>query len=545
MTSAVVKQGTNAVKFSACWVWRPKIKTQVSNGLGLRDTRIFDSGCSRHMTGNKSFLSDYQEYDGGFVAFAESSKRGQEGKEKVSDQEYILLPVLNISSDVPSSNEEVLSSPKDDAGNKLTVEPTCDEGGKIDDLGCLDQQIKSTDDSENTNSTNSFNTASPTVNTASDKDRTFQRTYGEWNFSTPITVNAAGSSFSHLAALDDFSKIPNLEDTRTFDDAYDDRDEGAEADYNNLEIVIPMEPKKVTQALDDESWVEAINNRDQKGIAVRNKAWMVAQGHRQEESIDYDEVFAHVTRIEAISQLLGFMDPEFPDRVYKVEKALYGLHQAHRAWSKTLSNYLLENGFRRGTIDKTLFIKKIKNDILLVQVYVDDIIFGSIKRPDIMFAVCACSRFQVQPKVSHMHAVKRIFRYLKGQPTLGLWYPKDSPLELIAYSNSDYAGASLDRKFTTGGCQFLGSRLISWQCKKQTIVAISTTKAEYIAASNYCGQVLWLQNQLLYYGYNFMQTKIHVDYESEICVVKNPVYHSKTKHIKIRHHSLETPMRKG
>nr|GEX81905.1 retrovirus-related Pol polyprotein from transposon TNT 1-94 [Tanacetum cinerariifolium] len=124
---------------------------------------------------------------------------GQEGKEKVSAQEYILLPVLNTSSDVPSSNEEVVFSPKDDAGKKLTVKPTYVEGGKIDDLGCLDQQMKSTYDSENTNSTNSFNTASPDVNTASDKDGIFERTYGEWNFSTPITVNAAGYSFSHLA----------------------------------------------------------------------------------------------------------------------------------------------------------------------------------------------------------------------------------------------------------------------------------------------------------------------------------------------------------
>nr|GEX38287.1 uncharacterized mitochondrial protein AtMg00810-like [Tanacetum cinerariifolium] len=108
-------------------------------------------------------------------------------------------------------------------------------------------------------------------------------------------------------------------------------------------------------------------------------------------------------------------------------------------------------------------------------------------RPDIMFDVCACSRFQVQPKVSQMHALKRILRYLKGQPTLGLWYPKDSPLELIAYFNSDYAGASLDRKSTTRGYQFLGSRLISWQCKKQTVVANSITEAKYIAASNGCG----------------------------------------------------------
>ncbi|GJT93584.1 hypothetical protein Tco_1082429 [Tanacetum coccineum] len=157
---------------------------------------------------------------------------------------------------------------------------------------------------------------------------------------------------------------------------------------------------------------------------------------------------------------------------------------------------------------------------------------------DIMFVVCAYARFQVNPESSHFHVVKRIFRYLKGQPKLGIWYPKDSPFDLVAYTNSDYAGASLDRKSTTGGCQFLEYRLISWQCKKQTVVTNSTTEAEYIAASNCCGQVLWIQNQLLDYGYNFMQTKIHIDNEITICIVKNPVFHSKTKHIEIRHHFI-------
>ncbi|GKE18586.1 hypothetical protein Tco_1426163 [Tanacetum coccineum] len=110
-------------------------------------------------------------------------------------------------------------------------------------------------------------------------------------------------------------------------------------------------------------------------------------------------------------------------------------------------------------------------------------------RPNIMFVVCACTRFQVTPKVSHLHEVKRIFRYLKGQPKLGLSYPKDSPFDLESYSDSDFAGVSLDRKSTTKGCQFLGSRLISFQCKKQTIVANSTTEAEYIAAANCCVQI--------------------------------------------------------
>ncbi|GJS17745.1 putative ribonuclease H-like domain-containing protein [Tanacetum coccineum] len=332
----------------------------------------------------------------------------------------------------------------------------------------------------------------------------------------------------------------------------------------------------------------------------------------------------------------GFQDPQFPHKVYKVVKAMYGLHQAPRAWYGTLSKYLLDNGFQRGTIDQTLFIRKHKGEFLLVQVYVDDIIFGSsnpklcrefealmhdkfkmsamgelsfflglqvlqkkdgiflsqdkyvgdilkkfgfsdlrsantpmdrehpwgkdgtgkdvdlhlyrsmigslmyltTSRPDIMFAVCTCAKHQVTPKECHLHAVKRIFRYLKGHPKLGLWYPKESPFDLVAYSDSDYGGASQDRKSTTGGCQFLGRRLISWQCKKQTIVATSTTEAEYVAAASGCGQVLWIQNQLLDYGYNFMNTKIYIDNNSAICIVKNPVFHSRTKHIEIRHHFI-------
>ncbi|GKA18132.1 hypothetical protein Tco_0697969 [Tanacetum coccineum] len=151
----------------------------------------------------------------------------------------------------------------------------------------------------------------------------------------------------------------------------------------------------------------------------------------------------------------------------------------------------------------------------------------------------AQSMFQVTPKTSHLSAVKRIFRYLKGKPKLGLWYPRESSFDLESYSDSDYAGANLDRKSTTGGCQFLGRRLVTWQCKKQTIVATSTTEAEYVAAASCCGQVLYgFQKSMLDYGFNFMNTKIYIDNESTICIVKNPVYHSKTKHIAIRHHFI-------
>ncbi|GJR50445.1 hypothetical protein Tco_1400966 [Tanacetum coccineum] len=187
------------------------------------------------------------------------------------------------------------------------------------------------------------------------------------------------------------------------------------------------------------------------------------------------------------------------------------------------------------TSDKVSMIAILTTSKRQQDVQAMSLMYLTSSRPNIMFSVCACSRFQFQPKVSHLNAVKRIFRYLKGRPKLGLWYPKDSPFILEAFSESDYAGASLDWKSTKGGCQFLGSRLISWQCKKQIVVANSTTEAEYIAASHCCGQVLWIQNQMLDYGYNFMQIKIHVDNESVICVVKNHVYHSKTKHIEIRH----------
>nr|GEX49403.1 uncharacterized mitochondrial protein AtMg00810-like [Tanacetum cinerariifolium] len=127
-------------------------------------------------------------------------------------------------------------------------------------------------------------------------------------------------------------------------------------------------------------------------------------------------------------------------------------------------------------------------DVHMYRSMIGSLVYLTSSRPDIMFAVCAYVRYQVNPKVSHLHVVKRIFRYLKGQPKFGLWYPKDSPFDLVAYTDSDYAGASLDRKYTTGGCQFLGYRLISWQCKKQTVVANSTIEAEYVVASSCCRQ---------------------------------------------------------
>ncbi|GJW52192.1 putative ribonuclease H-like domain-containing protein [Tanacetum coccineum] len=522
---------------------------------------------------------------------------GQAGQEKASDHEYILLPFMPSNSPLSSSTQS--SDDKD----------TDEVPGKGDD-GV--NKVSGSDDQERTDSsTQDVNTAGPSINTAN------------------ANINTGSLNINTASPIPNDPSMTSLEETGIFDDAYDDREVGAEAERNNLERIHKESPKGplhkyhpkeqiigdlnlVTQTRrminfsEENAMVWTLVDLPNSKRAIRTK-WvfrnkkdkrgrLVAQGYTQEEGINYDEVFAPVARIEAIRvpflygtikdevyvcQPPGFEDPQFPDKVYKVEKALYGLHQAPRASYETLSTYLLENGFRRGTIDKTLFIKKENGDILLVQVYVDDIIFGSTKkslcvefeqmlhkrfqmssmgeltiflelqvkqkddgifisqdkyvadilnkfdlssvkiastsiepnkalikdaeaedvdvhlyrsmigslmyltafRSDIMFVVYACARFHVTPKVSYLHAVKRIFRYLKGQPELGLWYPRDSPFDLEAFFNSDYARASLARKSTTGGCQFLGKRLISW-------------------------------------------------------CFKNPVFHSKTKHIEIRYHFI-------
>ncbi|KAK9050143.1 hypothetical protein SSX86_001673 [Deinandra increscens subsp. villosa] len=169
---------------------------------------------------------------------------------------------------------------------------------------------------------------------------------------------------------------------------------------------------------------------------------------------------------------------------------------------------------------------------------IGSLMYLTASRPDIMFAVCQCARYQANPKLSHLTAVKRIFRYLKGRPRLGLWYPKDSGFNLYAFSDSDYGGCELDRKSTSAGAQFLGERLVSWQSKKQHTVSKSTAEAEYIAASACCSQVVWLQHQLHDYGLNFFDTTIYCDNSAALQIVKNPVQFSKTKHIDIKVHFI-------
>nr|GEU39249.1 hypothetical protein [Tanacetum cinerariifolium] len=458
---------------------------------------------------------------------------------------YILLP-LWTADPLFSQDPKIPKSSQDDG-----FKPSNDVGKK-DNKGDLKKDDQEKDDS--VNSTNRVNTVSSTFNTAS--------TSG---------VNAVDKNI--INELLDDPNMPKFEDISIFEDSHE--DVGAEADLHNLESTFQVSPIPTTKVHKDHPLDQVIGdmqsviqtrrmsknleehgfegNSSFKGSKLDRSYARRASTVQATKGIDYDEVFSPVARIEAIRLFLAyalfkdfvvyqmdvksdflygkikeevyvcqpprFEDPNFLNKVYKVEKTLYGLHQAPRAWYETLSTYLLDNGFQRGKIDKTLFIrrhnglqvKQKKDDIFISQdKYVARILkkfgFSEVKtastpmetqkpllkdkdgeevdvhmyrsmidsfltssRPDIMFAVYTCARYQVNHKVSYLHAVKR--------------------------NLSDYAGASLDRKSTTGGCQFLGCRLILWQCKKQTVVANSTTKAEYVADSSCCGQT-FLDTQL-------------------------------------------------
>ncbi|GKB90299.1 retrovirus-related pol polyprotein from transposon TNT 1-94, partial [Tanacetum coccineum] len=415
---------------------------------------------------------------------------------------------------------------------------------------------------------------------------------------------------------------------------------------NDVWELVPQ-PKNMT--IIGTKWVFR-NKLDENGIVSRNKARLVAQGYNQQEGIDYDETYAPVARLESIRILLayacaldfklfqmdvksaflngfineevyvaqppGFIDFEKPDHVYKLKKALYGLKQAPKAWYDRLKAFLIKHEYKMGMVDNTLFTKKKSSNLIIVQIYVDDIIFGSTcqdmcdefakimhdefemsmmgelnfflglqikqmedgiffnqskyikemlkkfgledskpmktpmssdtkltkdeecesvdstkyrgmigsllyltaSRPDIMFSVCLCAHFQEAPKTSHLEAVKRIFRYIKGTTHLGLWYPKGTGIETVVYADSDH---------------------------KQIALAISTTEAEYVSTGKACQQALWMKQDLIDYDVRLDEVPITCDNKGAIDLRKNPVQHSRNQHIEIPHHFLRDNVQKG
>ncbi|GKF39057.1 hypothetical protein Tco_0119118 [Tanacetum coccineum] len=169
---------------------------------------------------------------------------------------------------------------------------------------------------------------------------------------------------------------------------------------------------------------------------------------------------------------------------------------------------------------------------------IGSLLYLTASRPDILFSVCLYARFQEAPKTSHLEAVKRIFRYIKGTKHLGLWYPKGTGIKTVVYADSDHAGDYVDPKSTSGICTFVGCCLTSWFLKKQTALAISTTKAKYVSAGKACQQALWMKQALIDYDVRLDVVLIICDNKGVINLSKNPMHHSRTKHIEIRHHFL-------
>ncbi|GJY63845.1 putative ribonuclease H-like domain-containing protein [Tanacetum coccineum] len=454
---------------------------------------------------NMSYLTDFEEIDGGYVAFGGNPKGGKiTGKDHLGKFDGKANEGFFVGYSINSKAFRVFNSRTRIAEENLHVQfnkhtPIIVGSGPnwLFDIDALTKSMNY----------KPIITGNRSNGNAGDDEKKITE---EPRKECDDSINAVGAKTSIKLPLD--PNMPELEDIVYSDD---DEDVGAEADMNNLDALIPVSPilttrEELLQFKLQEVWAlvelpngkRAIgtkwvfrNKKDERGIVIKNKARLVAQGYTQEERIDYDEVFAPVARIEAIRLFLAYAS--FKDFVVywiDVKSAfLYGLKVKQNedgifiSQDKYMTEILKKFGFTDvKTVSTPMETKNPllkhedgeKVDVHLYRSMIGSLMYLTSSRPDIMFVVCACVRYQVNPKVSHLHAVKRIFRYLKGQPKLGLCYPKDSPFDLVAYTDSDYDGASLDRKSITGCCQLLGCRLISWQCKKQTVVANSVTKAK-------------------------------------------------------------------
>ncbi|GKD95437.1 retrovirus-related pol polyprotein from transposon TNT 1-94 [Tanacetum coccineum] len=310
-------------------------------------------------------------------------------------------------------------------------------------------------------------------------------------------------------------------------------------------------------------WIYKIKT-DEFGRVLNNKARLVAQGFRQEEGIDFEELFAPVARIEAIRTFIAnatnknmtiFQMDDNPSHVYKLKKTFYGLKQAPHAWYDMLSSFLISQHFYKGLqisqSSRGIFLNQSKYAFEIIKKYglltsdsvdtpiveknkldedlqgtpvdatlyhgmIGSLMYLTSSRPDLIYAVCLCAQYQANPTKKHLNAVKRIFRYLKVTINMGLWYSKDT-----------------------------GDKLVSWSFKKQKSTVISSTEAKYIALSRCYAQILWMRSQLTDYGVQFNKIPLYCDNKSAIALCCNNVQHSRVKHIDVRYHFIKEQVKNG
>nr|GEY41127.1 copia protein [Tanacetum cinerariifolium] len=264
------------------------------------------------------------------------------------------------------------------------------------------------------------------------------------------------------------------------------------------------------------------NKLDENGVVFRNKARLVTQGYNQQEGIDYEETYASVARLESIRILSAY--------ACALEFKLFQMD--------------LKSAFLNGFINEEVYVAQPPKFIDFAKpnyVYrLKKALYGLKHAPKA--CVFLCARFQEDPKTSHLEAVKRIFRYIKGTTHLGLWNPKRSGIDIVVYLDYDHAGDYVDQKSTSGICTFMRCCLTSWFLMKQTTLDISTTEAEYASVEKACQQASWMKQALFDYGIRLDDIPIMCDNKGEIR--KDPIQHSRTKHIEIRHHFLRENIQK-
>nr|GEX17694.1 integrase, catalytic region, zinc finger, CCHC-type, peptidase aspartic, catalytic [Tanacetum cinerariifolium] len=322
-----------------------------------------------------------------------------------------------------------------------------------------------------------------------------------------------------------------------------------------------VEPKTYKDALTQSCWIEAMQEERNEGNTDFSRICR-SQEHGRLANLKTAFLNGNMREEFYVSQLDGFVDQDNPNHVYKHKKALYGLKQAPHACPRGIfinqSKYTLESlkkyNFKSCDPVDTPMVEKSKLDEDKERKAVDPshyrgmigtLLYLTASRPGLQFAICMCARYQARPTEKHIHAVKRIFRYLRGIVNRGIWYPKDSSVALTAFADADHAGCQDIRRSTSGTLQFIAERLISWSSKRQKSAAISSTEAEYIALSGCCAQILWMRLQLTDYGLGFNKIPMYCDNKSAIGLCRNNVQHSRSKHIDIRYHFIKEQVENG